>query len=410
MLRFITAGESHGPQLTVIVDGLPAGLPVTEEELDVEMRRRQRGHGRSERQTSMERDHAEIVGGVRGGLTIGSPVALVVQNRVYQIDPKWQQSMAVAAGADMGAPLTRLRPGHADLAGAMKYGPDDVRNILERSSARETAARVAAGGLARLLLRAVGIEVNSRTLSVGPVTAPALPDHIALRQDPARDDDVRAYWQRVEQSDVRCDDPEATAAMIALIDQGKREGNTLGGVAEVVVRGVPIGLGTHTQWDRRLDGLLAQAILSIQSVKGMEIGDGFWSTHQWGGDVHDPITYDAAEAASGWGHTRNHAGGIEGGMTNGEPVIVRVAFKPISTMRRGLSTADWHTGEPAQAHYERSDVCVVPAGGVVAEAMVAWVLAAALVEKCGGDSLAELRRNMAGFLADQAQHPRPLTT
>ena len=203
--------------------------------------------------------------------------------------------------------------------------------------------------------------------------------------------------------------------MIALIDQGKREGNTLGGVAEVVVRGVPIGLGTHTQWDRRLDGLLAQAILSIQSVKGMEIGDGFWSTQQWGSDVHDPITYDATAssspaepaAASGWGHTRNHAGGIEGGMTNGEPVIVRVAFKPISTMRRGLSTADWHTGEPAQAHYERSDVCVVPAGGVVAEAMVAWVLAAALLEKCGGDSLAELRRNMAGFLADQAHHPAP---
>jgi chorismate synthase len=211
----------------------------------------------------------------------------------------------------------------------------------------------------------------------------------------------------VEASDVRCDDPEATAQMVALIDQGKREGNTLGGVAEVVVSGLPAGLGTHTQWDRRLDGLLAQAILSIQSVKGMELGDGFWSTGQWGSEVHDPITYaDEPGAAPGWRHTRNHAGGIEGGMTNGEPVIVRVAFKPISTMRHGLPSADWQTGEPVQAHYERSDVCVVPAGGVVAEAMVAWTLAASLLEKCGGDSLGEVRRNMAGFLAEQRATPR----
>jgi chorismate synthase len=398
MLRFMTAGESHGPQLTVIVDGFPAGLSVSEEALEAQMRRRQRGHGRSERQTSMERDHAQIVGGVRGGLSMGSPIALIVENKVW---PAWQERMAIAAGGDLGEPLTRLRPGHADLAGALKYGPDDVRNILERASARETAARVAAGALARLLLEEVGIRVNSRTLQIGSVRAPALPALCALRQDPSCEPQIAVYWEGVETSDVRCDDEEATAAMIALIDEGKRNGNTLGGISEVVARGVPAGLGTHTQWDRRLDGLLAQAMLSIQSVKGMEIGDGFWSTGQWGSDVHDPITY-----SDGWRHLRNHAGGIEGGMTNGEPIIVHVAFKPISTMRHGLPSADWQTGEPVQAHYERSDVCVVPAGGVVAEAMLAWTLATALLEKCGGDSLSEVRRNLAGFLADQGERPR----
>jgi chorismate synthase len=394
MLRFLTAGESHGQQLTVIVDGYPAGVPVDTSYLELQMARRQQGHGRSERQR-MEKDRAEIVGGVRGGFSLGGPIALVIGNRVWK---DWQERMSVGPG-DLGEEVTRLRPGHADLAGAMKYGHADIRNVLERASARETASRVAVGGLAGLLLGQFGIVVHSHTLSIGPVTARPLPEqYLVGRPGSALAEAWQALWETTEASSVRCADQEAGERMTEAIDAAKAGGYTLGGVAQVVAYNVPIGLGSHTQWDRRLDGALAGALMSIPSVKGVEIGGGFTSAGQPGNLVHDIIRYGHQE---GWSHATNRAGGIEGGISNGEPVVVQVAFKPIPTMRHALPTADLHTGEEVPAHYERSDTCVVPAGAVVAEAMVRWVLASALVEKCGGDSIAEMRRNFEGFVREQ---------
>lgn len=394
MLRFLTAGESHGPQLTVIIDGLPAGLALTSEALDAQMRRRQLGHGRSERQ-KMERDHAQIVGGVRGGVTLGSPLALVVANKVWD---HWQDRMHVEPG-ETGARVTAVRPGHADLAGVLKYGHDDVRNVLERASARETAARVAAGAVARTLLSLFDITIYSHTLAIGRVRAMGLPPELLTRgasDDPGA---LERFWAGVEESPVRCADDEAGAAMVASIDHAKREGNTLGGVSEIVAYGVPAGLGSHVQWDRKLDGLLAGALMSIQSVKGVEIGPAFENAMTPGSAVHDIVAYRDGE----WRRPTNRAGGLEGGISNGEPIVARIAVKPISTMRHALPTADLVTGEQVPAHYERSDTAVVPAAGVIGEAMMAFVLAGALLEKCGGDSVAEMRRNYDAFRREQRE-------
>ena len=394
MLRFLTAGESHGPQLTVIVDGVPAGLPLSSETLDGDMRRRQWGHGRSERQ-KMERDHAEIVGGVRGGVTLGSPVALTIANKVWE---HWGERMRVEEG-DTGVKVTAVRPGHADLAGALKYGHDDVRNILERSSARETAARVAAGAVARALLSQFDITVHSHTLAMGTARGDGLPPSL-LTRGATRDRDLfERFWRDVEASAVRCAGVETEAAMVGAIDAAKREGITLGGVSEIAAYGLPPGLGSHVQWDRKLDGLLAAALMSIQSIKGVEIGPAFENAGLPGPAVHDVVAYEDGS----WRRATTRAGGLEGGITNGEPLLARIAVKPISTMRKALPSADLVTGESAPAHYERSDTAVVPAAGVVGEAMVAYVLAAALLEKCGGDSVAEMRRNFDAFTREQRE-------
>lgn len=392
MLRFLTAGESHGPQLTVIVEGLPAGLPLTSESLDADLRRRQLGHGRSERQ-KMERDHAEIVGGIRGGVTLGSPVALVIANRVWD---HWQDRMRIEPG-DTGEKVTAVRPGHADLAGALKYGHDDVRNVLERSSARETAARVAVGAVSRALLLQLDIIVHSHTVAMGAVAGPGLPDAMLTRAATANRARFESFWDELETSAVRCADPDVSAAMVVAIDAAKRDGDTLGGISEIVAYGVPPGVGSHVQWDRKLDGLLAAALMSIQSVKGVAIGPAFENAALPGSAVHDVVAYSSGD----WRRPTNRAGGLEGGISNGEPIIARIAVKPISTMRRALPSADLVTGEQVPAHYERSDTAVVPAAGVVGEAMVAYVLATAVLEKCGGDSLAEVRRNYNAFIKEQ---------
>jgi len=388
-LRFLTAGESHGPTLGVVVEGVPAGLPISSDALAVDLARRQRGYGRGARQ-SIEHDRAEIVAGVRHGLTIGSPILLMVANRDFE---NWTRVMQVEALSDEEAaeltelvtggnkratPVTRVRPGHADLAGALKYGFSDVRNVLERASARETAARVAAGGVARLLLRELGIECWSFTAEVGGVAV-----------DPSRATRSR---DEADESPLRCPDPEGEAAMIARIDEARSRGDTIGGVFEVVVHGLPIGLGSYVQWDRRLDAALASAVMSINIVKGVELGLGFEQTRRFGSEVHDVI---AGRGEGGrWIHRSNNAGGLTGGITNGEPLVVRGAVKPISTLARPLPSADLLTGEAVdQAHYERSDISVVPAAGVVGEAMVMLTVADFVLDKFGGDSMAELRDN-----------------
>ena len=377
MLRLLTAGESHGPQLTVIVDGLPAGLEVDgPRDIDPELRRRQGGHGRGRRQ-QIEHDTATIVGGVRGGRTLGGPVALTVQNRDWE---NWKGPMQVEAAGFKSKPVTRVRPGHADLAGMLKHDLEDARDVLERASARETAARVAAGALARVLLRAAGTEVRSHVVRIGEVTAPecAQPD-----------------WGAVESSPVRCADAHAGAAMVRAIDAARADGDTLGGTAHVVALDVVAGLGSYSQWDRRLDGQVAQALCSIPSVKAVEVGDGVAAAGLRGSLVHDRPVRDGDR----FRHATNRAGGITGGVSNGEDVWALVHFKPISTLLSPLRSVDMRTGEEANAHYERSDVCVVPAGAVVAEAMLAWALAAATLEKFGGDSLGETLRNLAAHRA-----------
>jgi len=393
--RFLTAGESHGPTLGVTVDGVPAGLPLTADDLAVDLARRQRGYGRGARQ-AIEQDRADIVSGVRHGLTLGSPILLLVRNRdwenwtrVMQIEPLDDAASATLAaqaedGQKRAVPVTRVRPGHADLAGALKFGFNDVRNVLERASARETTARVAAGGIARQFLRALGIECWSFTAEVGGVVI----------------DRARASLSREEAdaSPLRCPDPEAERAMIARIDEARANGDTVGGVFEVVVHGLPIGLGSYTQWDRRLDGAIAQAVMSINIVKGVELGLGFEQTRRFGSAVHDVI--EGRDEAGRWVHRSNSAGGLTGGVTNGEPLVVRGAVKPISTLARPLPTADLVTGEPVEkAHYERSDISVVPAAGVVAEAMVMLTLARFAVDKFGGDSLPETLDNLARYRA-----------
>lgn len=379
MFRFLTAGESHGQALVAIIEGMVAGLPLTEEYINRDLARRQKGYGRGPRM-QIEQDRAEILSGVRHGLTMGSPIALRIANRDWQ---NWQQAMSVSPVEEKIEPLTHLRPGHADLPGALKYAQRDVRPILERASARDTAARVAVGAVARRFLEEFNIRIHSHVLAIGQVRA-RLPQDID--------------WARVEASPVRTADPEAEKAMIAAIDKAQADGDSLGGIFEVVATGVPIGLGSHVHWDRRLDGKIAAAIMSIPSVKGVEIGLGFGGTALPGSQFHDIIKL--REGA--WHHASNRAGGLEGGITNGEPIVVRGAVKPIATIANPLPSADLLTGQEVTAHYERSDICIVPAAGVIGEAMLAIVLAGAVLEKFGGDHLEETRRNYQGYLKSLA--------
>jgi chorismate synthase len=386
-LRFLTAGESHGQALTAVVDGVPAGLALTDRDINADLARRQRGYGRGGRM-KIERDQVTILSGVRFGETLGSPITLQIANRDWE---NWQATMAVEAPPP-GAPLkrvTRPRPGHADLAGAMKYGHHDVRNVLERSSARETTARVAVAGIARRLLQEFGITILSHVTEIGGVRASDVLDLPWAT--------VRA---RAEASEVRCADPDAEQAIIAAIDDAKAKGDTLGGVFEVVALGCPVGLGSYVQWDRRLDGRVAQALCSIQAIKGCEFGLGFETTRRPGSGVHDEILPDPD---GGFRRSTNNAGGLEGGVTNGQPLVVRAAMKPLSTLRRPLRSVDIATKEIVEAVVERSDVCAVPAAGIVGEAMVAIVLANAFLEKFGGDSIAEIRANHTAYLASLKQ-------
>lgn len=386
MLRVLTAGESHGPELVAFMEGLPAGVPISRAAIQQDLARRKLGYGRGSRM-KFEEDELTISAGVRHGLSIGSPIALRVGNTEW---PKWTEVMSAEPveftdrSRGRGAALTRPRPGHADLVGMQKYGFDEARPILERASARETAARVALGAIARSFLGELGIRLVSHTLSIGPVR---VPDGAALPTP----DDVDA----LDADPLRCFDAATSAAMVAEVDDAKKDGDTLGGIVEVLAYGVPPGLGSHVQWDRRLDGRLAQALMSIQAIKGVEVGDGFETTRRRGSAAHDELF-----AADG-GITRasDRAGGTEGGMSTGTVLRVRAGMKPIATVPHALRTIDVSTGEAASAHHQRSDVCAVPAAGVVAEAMVAIVLAEAVLEKFGGDALIETRRNLESYLA-----------
>ncbi|WP_117210919.1 chorismate synthase [Allorhizocola rhizosphaerae] len=385
MLRWLTAGESHGPALVAVLDGVPAGVEVTSAEIGRELARRRLGYGRGARM-SFEQDVVTIIGGVRHGLTLGSPVAIQVGNSEW---PKWETVMAadpvdpeLLAAQARNAPLTRPRPGHADLAGMQKYGHTDARPILERASARETAARVAVGTVAKALLRqALGIEIVSHVVELGPVAVK--PGLVATPADA----------ERIDADPLRCLDPEASKAMVAEVDAAKKDADTLGGIVEVLAYGVPPGLGSHTQWDRKLDARIATALMSIQAIKGVEIGDAFTQARSRGSVAHDEIV----PTATGVKRITDRAGGLEGGITSGEPLRVRAAMKPISSLNRALSTVDVTTGEVATAINQRSDVCAVPAAAVVAESMLALALAEAATEKFGGDSVAEIVRNLKGY-------------
>jgi chorismate synthase len=386
--RFFTTGESHGPALTAIVDGVPAGLPISTEQIDAELRRRQGGYGRGGRMR-IESDRAEVLSGIRHGEALGSPITLQIRNRDWA---NWTDAMSAAPSPGQGDDermrrVLQPRPGHADLVGVLKYDRQDARDILERASARETAARVACGAVARRLLAELGITIGSHVVSIGDV-----------RSEYARElpDDIDAV---ADASPVRCLDGAAEERMIDAIDHAKHAGDTLGGVVEVVARGVPAGLGAHTTWDSKLDGRLAGALMSIQAIKGVELGLGFEGARRPGSRVHDAITRDAgARRAGGFGRDGNHAGGLEGGITTGMPLVARAAMKPISTLMQPLDTVDLRTGATVQAVRERSDVCAVPAAGVVAEAMMALVLAAAVLEKFGGDCMADLRASFAAYV------------
>jgi chorismate synthase len=383
MLRFYTAGESHGQALLAFVSGLPASLPIDVDFINHELHRRQLGYGRGGRQ-KIEKDRAEVFAGVRHGKTIGAPVALRIENRDWA---NWEKTLPVEDSPDLAGHDKKLvapRPGHADLAGSQKFDFHDARYILERASARETAARVAAAAFAKLLLRQFGTEIASHTLQVG---------HVKL--------DRKATWDEILainadlESPLRCVDAAVQNKMKAEVDAALKAGDTVGGIFEVIAHKVPVGLGSHAQWDEKLDGRLAQAVMSIQAVKGVEIGAGVTAAGSYGSEVQDEISYD--KSARRFRRSSNRAGGLEGGITNGEDVIVRGYLKPISTLRRALGTADMVTKEPVQAAYERSDWCVVPAAGVAGEAMVALVLADAFLQKFGGDSLAEMRRNFDNY-------------
>ncbi len=383
-LRFTTAGESHGRGLVAILEGVPAGLPLSAQRIDAELKRRMAGYGRGARM-KIESDQIEWLAGVRAGESLGSPIAMVIWNRDWE---HWRDVMAHEAdapGETRRRQLTRPRPGHADLVGVLKFDRQDARDILERASARETAARVACGAVARLLLEQFGVEIGSHVVELGPVVA-KLPNPLPRPLNAAAD-----------ASAVRCLDPDAERQMIALIDEAKAAGDTLGGVVEVLALGLPVGLGSHVSWDTKLDGRLAQALMSIPAVKGVELGLGFTAARRKGSEVHDEILPGLARAT-------NRAGGTEGGMTTGEPLVLRVAMKPISTLMSPLKTVDLKTGAPANAQSERSDVTAVAAMGVIAEAMTALELANALLEKFGGDALSETKRNYDGYMAQLKAH------
>ena len=387
MLRYLTAGESHGRALVVIVEGLPAGLAVATEQVQDELARRRLGYGRGPRMR-FEQDEVTIIGGVRHGLTLGSPLAIEVRNSEWDRDPeKWQREMSVRAeDGPTQAPLTQMRPGHADLAGMQKYGLTDARDVLERASARETAARVAAGTGAKALLAELGVDVVSHVIQMGTARSKA-----AARPGPAD-------LPQVDASPVRCFDAAAEEAMIGEIKEAAKDGDSLGGLVEVLAYGVPVGLGSHVHWDRKLDALLARALMSIQAVKGVEIGDGFEVAARRGSDAHDPISWDAASGA--YQRASSLAGGIEGGISTGEVLVARAAMKPLATLNRPtLKTVDTATKEETVSFKERTDVTAVPAMGVVAETMVALVLADEAARKFGGDSVSELRRNRDAFVA-----------
>ncbi|MGE5618251.1 MAG: chorismate synthase [Sphingomonadaceae bacterium] len=388
VLRMLTAGESHGQALVGVLEGMPAGLPLSQDHIDLQLRRRQGGYGRGGRM-KIERDRALLLSGVRHGLTLGSPIGLQIQNRDWA---NWQGQMGVEPPEEPVDVVTRLRPGHADLAGALKYGHADVRNVLERASARETAMRVALGAVAQRLLSHFGIELRSQTISIDGVVARP-PDWVSTDRRGAWGERAEAYWRAVESSPVRCGDEAAGEAMVRAVDEARRDGDTLGGVFQVVAYGVPAGLGSHVHWDRKLNARLSAALMSINSVKGVEVGAGFGGAEARGKDYHDVIEHHPER---GWTRRGNNAGGIEGGMSNGEPIVVRCAAKPIPTLMKPLPSVDLVTKEPIAAAIERSDVCVVPAAGVVGEAMVALVLADAFLEKFGGDSVEEIGRNYAG--------------
>jgi len=390
----MTAGESHGPELVGVLEGLPAGVPLLIENIQDDLARRRLGYGRGARM-KFEADEVSFSGGVRHGLTQGGPIALRVANTEW---PKWETVMSPhpvdesELQGGRAAALTRPRPGHADLAGMQKYGFDDSRPVLERASARETAARVALGAVARCFLSELGISVLSHTVAIGPISVPEDapipgPEDIA----------------RLDEDPLRCAHPETSIAMVAEVDQAHKDGDTLGGVVEVVVRGLPPGLGSYVHWDRRLDSRLAGALMGIQAIKGVEVGDGFTTTRRRGSEAHDEIVNDG----DGVQRVSERAGGIEGGMTTGGPLRVRAGMKPISTVPRALRTIDTASGEEAVAHHQRSDVCAVPAAGIVAEAMVMLVVADAIVEKFGGDSVAEVQRNLRSYLESIPDTIRP---
>jgi chorismate synthase len=387
-LKFTTAGESHGPALACILEGMPAGVPLAASDINLELHRRQQGYGRG-RRMQIEQDEVELLSGVRAGQTIGSPIGMLIRNRDWK---NWQEIMDPGVHDGDPAPrkraVTRPRPGHADMAGLLKYDRSDARDVLERASARETTARVAAGAVCRKLLSLFGVRVYSHVVSLGGVDA---------RRPEPMPRDVNAA---ADASQLRTLDPDAEAKMIALIDAAKKAGNTLGGIVEVTCEGVPAGLGSYVSWDRKLDGRMARALMSIHAVKGVEIGLGFESARRHGSDVHDEIFPSPGRSAAGNVERHsNNAGGLEGGVTNGEPIVARVGMKPISTLMRPLHTIDIATGEEATAVAERSDVTAVAAMGVIAEAMMAFVVAEAFLEKFGSDSLTELRRNHDGYIA-----------
>ncbi len=380
LLRYLTAGESHGPALTAIVEGLPAGVPLTEEYINIQLARRQGGYGRGGRM-KIEKDRVSITAGVRGGLTTGSPVCLVVENRDWA---NWSEIMSPGQNARLDERVvSKPRPGHADLAGAIKYNHTDMRNILERASARETAARVAAGTAGRALAENLGIVITGHVVRIGAAAAETAGLH------------PEEIQKRAARSELLCADQAAEAKMKEEIDRAGKEGDSLGGVFEVVVTGLPVGLGSHAQYDRRLDGRLAQAVMSIQAIKGVEIGIGFGAGELPGSQVHDELFYDEAR---GFFRQTNRAGGLEGGITNGEPLVLRAVMKPIPTLYRPLKSVDFLSREPYEASVERSDVCAVPAAAVVSEAAVAFEIARAMLEKFGGDSLAEIKRNFASYM------------
>lgn len=381
MMRYLNGGESHGKYLLAILEGVPSGLPLTSDMVNHDLARRQKGYGRGGRMR-VEEDRVEFGCGVRKGKTIGNPIGLMITNKDWD---NWKEVMAVEPGpVPPEKVVTRPRPGHADLVGAIKYGHRDIRNVLEKASARETAIRVAVGGVAKALLSHFGMRVLSYTIQIGSVAAQACTDPLES-------------YDRAERSDVRSPDPDAGAKMVEQIRAAKHKGDTLGGVFEVVVTNPPIGLGTYAQWDRRLSARLAMAAMSIQAMKGVEIGLGFEAARRFGSEVHDDIYYD--QTTREFVRKSNNAGGLEGGITNGEPIVIRVAMKPISTLYSPKNSVDIETKQPFEATVERSDICTVPAAGVVGEAVIAFEMANALVEKFGGDTLDEMKRNFEAYQA-----------